>query len=1116
MNYVPTCKIYQILIAVPITGLWLWDISVMLPWKILSSQMALAQSIVPEQNSTNTVVTPVTPTGNSGQTQFDVTGGKQSRDNRNLFHSFTRFNLEQNQIVNFISQPNIENILTRVNGGDASIINGLIQVTGGNSNLFIMNPAGIIFGANARLDVPASFVVTTGSGIGFSSGWFNSTGTNDYDILTGNPSAFSFPMSTPGVILNEGELTVEPGENITLLGGTIINTGTISAPGGEITISAIPGEKLVRISQEGRLLSLEIETENLEVENTDTTDSSEELQPLNPLSLPELLTGSSEVMEMASGVKVNDDNQIVLTGSNQVISTGSGTAIVSGSVDVSWAENSDLSTTGRVNIFGEKVGLFGADINASGIYGSGNIRIGGDSQGLGTFPNATRTYIDESTKISANSFLGEGGNVVIWSNEATSFFGNIEANGSMEERSDSEQQNSTTNLVEVSSEGSLIFDGSVSLGSFGTPGNLSLNADKINILDGNISSESNYLIAEVPTESHISKSAIENISGEANIRFKASNGILIGNLSEAQFSFENTIGKISFIADGDQNNLGSFTMNAEETINTNGATISISGTTITTGNINTQGGELYITSSQDSINTNNLSTANSNTTVESRGGNINLQAEGDIITREIRSSGESGAGNIEINSYTGSIDTNQSNIDSTSANGRGGNVSMNAAIDIDTESVNADGKQSGGNIDITAQNTLSIRGILTSSDRPESGNIVLSGDEINLLGGENSISSNGRLTLQPASENQNITLGGFENTEENGRFPLHLTTADLATLANGFESITIGKSDNSGTINISPGNDSNQNGVIFNDPTNIQAETITGTGTITGRDNATITLNADTDVTTGNITSPAGVSITSSQGNVNIGDVSTTSSDRSAGNIDVKSNSGFVETGALTATGISGGGNIQVQAGDRISTGRINSSATSGNAGAVKFNAANDIEVTSIQAEGGNRGGNVEITTDNALRVTGTFQDKSQNITSISTAAELVGGDITIETGKTTFTVGDATTNGSVGAITDGQFTVSPGRSLPGGFNLKQIESSQPQQNYDSEETTTDSENQETTTQTESDETESTDSPVTETTTQTEESDQTESTNSPVTETTTQTEESDQTESTNS
>ncbi|WP_259732394.1 filamentous hemagglutinin N-terminal domain-containing protein, partial [Synechocystis sp. CS-94] len=73
-------------------------------------------------------------------------------------------------------------------GGDASIINGLIQVTGGNSNLFLMNPAGMIFGPNASINVPGDFVVTTGSAIGFGNDqWFQAFSDNDYSSLIGNP-----------------------------------------------------------------------------------------------------------------------------------------------------------------------------------------------------------------------------------------------------------------------------------------------------------------------------------------------------------------------------------------------------------------------------------------------------------------------------------------------------------------------------------------------------------------------------------------------------------------------------------------------------------------------------------------------------------------------------------------------------------------------------------------------------------------------------------------------------------------------------------------------------------------------------------------------------------------
>jgi large exoprotein involved in heme utilization and adhesion len=106
-----------------------------------------------------------------------------------------------------------------------------------------MNPAGIIFGSNARLNVPASFTATTATGIGFGSNWFSASGPNDYAALVGTPNSFAFTLSQPGAILNAGDLAVESGKNLTLLGGTVVNTGKLSAPGGNITVAAVPGEE---------------------------------------------------------------------------------------------------------------------------------------------------------------------------------------------------------------------------------------------------------------------------------------------------------------------------------------------------------------------------------------------------------------------------------------------------------------------------------------------------------------------------------------------------------------------------------------------------------------------------------------------------------------------------------------------------------------------------------------------------------------------------------------------------------------------------------------------------------------------------------------------------------
>ncbi|NJO29560.1 MAG: filamentous hemagglutinin N-terminal domain-containing protein [Richelia sp. SL_2_1] len=127
--------------------------------------------ITPTPNDANTIVN---QTGNT----FTITGGTQV--DKNLFHSLQKFGLNENQIADFVTNPGTQNVLGRITGGDASVINGLIKITGSDANLYLMNPAGIIFGSGAKLDVPGSFTATTANGIGFGDNkWFNGFGDNN-------------------------------------------------------------------------------------------------------------------------------------------------------------------------------------------------------------------------------------------------------------------------------------------------------------------------------------------------------------------------------------------------------------------------------------------------------------------------------------------------------------------------------------------------------------------------------------------------------------------------------------------------------------------------------------------------------------------------------------------------------------------------------------------------------------------------------------------------------------------------------------------------------------------------------------------------------------------------
>ncbi|MEH2180710.1 CHAT domain-containing protein [Nostoc sp.] len=645
--------------------------SVLVITSLVSPRLAQAQQIVPATDGTNTIVT---PNGN----RLDITGGTTSKDGANLFHSFQQFGISPEQIANFQASPALQNILGRVTGGNASVINGLIQVTGGNANLFLMNPAGFIFGTNASLNVPGAFTVTTANGIGFGSSWFNAIGVNDYNTLVGNPNGFAFSTNQPGAIANAGNLIVNSGQNLNLLGGTVINTGQLSAPGGQITVTSVPGQNWVRLSQPGNLLSLEIQPL-----------ASSSNQPNNwtiPIaSLPELLTVGN------TGLTTNPDGTVKLTNSNVTIPTTSGTTIVSGTVDAS------SQTGGTITALGKRVAVIDANINASGTNGGGTVLIGGDYQGKGTLPNADRTYVDSKSVINADSNLnGNGGHVIVWGKDSTQYFGKVSARGGANA--------GNGGFVEVSGKNFLTFNGLVDTsapnGNFGTllldpstltiidggTGTFDATADNIAFNDADIGANtvswgaiaaSDANIINLQTTGNIT---INDITG-ATPGVTSAAGVATLNLGGGSFNLTSQNGSVNFV-------------DPTNTIQTTGGAINISGASLLLGNLNT-----------------NRTIGNS--------GNVTLFATGDITVGNIITSSQGdSAGNITVQSTNGGITLN--NLD-TSNNGGfsgfgyggiivtdAGTVSLTAADNIFTGTINSssnDANNSGKGGDVAATTT---------------------------------------------------------------------------------------------------------------------------------------------------------------------------------------------------------------------------------------------------------------------------------------------------------------------------------------------------------------------------------------------------------------------------
>ena len=132
----------------------------------------LAQ-IVPSQN------TIVTPQGNT----FNITGGNTSGNGKNVFQVFDRLNLTAGQTANFQTQSSIRNILTRITGNEPSRIDGLLKVSGSNANLYLLNPSGILFGPNARLDLSGNFFASNATGIQFGNQIWNGDANTNVNLL---------------------------------------------------------------------------------------------------------------------------------------------------------------------------------------------------------------------------------------------------------------------------------------------------------------------------------------------------------------------------------------------------------------------------------------------------------------------------------------------------------------------------------------------------------------------------------------------------------------------------------------------------------------------------------------------------------------------------------------------------------------------------------------------------------------------------------------------------------------------------------------------------------------------------------------------------------------------
>ncbi|MBD2211938.1 filamentous hemagglutinin N-terminal domain-containing protein [Nostoc linckia FACHB-104] len=694
-------------------GKWLTVTSSLILSNLLGvGKVALAQVIADETLSTQE------RTQVLGDRNFQIDGG--AIRGSNLFHSFREFSLPTGGEVYFNNARNIENIFSRVTGRSISNIDGVIRANG-TANLFLINPNGIIFGANARLNIGGSFLASTADSINFADGVkFSATNPQTEPLLTINvPIGLQFgqnsgsitvqgtgydlsvqePIRSPTIRGNAVTgLQVLPGESLVLLGGNVnIQGGTLKAEQGRIELGSVGDGQQVAFSFISQGFALNYQG----------------VKRFGNISL------SQQALADASGggfIQVQG-NQISLTDASQILIQNQGEQ-PRGSINVNAAQSLSMSSTSP----------------------DGRLRSGLDAQTVGSGAGA-------DIAISTQQLIVQGGAAV-----SARSFGSGKAGSVTVDAADSVQilRFSPFDLLRTSSIGTVAL-------SSGDAGDISLSTRQLTVQDGGSVAVSTLGSGDAGELTINALDSVELLGVRDIFQFSSLSAPTLGSgnggkitINTARLILQNggTVNS-STVATG---NGGSVSINAQESVAIAGTGLNSalpSSVRASAPIPNEQLRQAYQLSPVPSgssgnvtINTQNLSVTN--------GGSI-----------EVSNQGLGNAGNLQINAQSIFLDTNGA-ITSATASGEGGNIQlqvrdlllMRRTSEI---TASASGTGNGGNININTPLLVAV---------PQE-NSDISANSVNARGGNVNIKTNGIFGFQSTLQNtflSNISATGGNST----------------------------------------------------------------------------------------------------------------------------------------------------------------------------------------------------------------------------------------------------------------------------------------------------------------------------------------------------------------
>ena len=342
------------------------------------------------------------PTGGkvvSGTTSIQSVGNVMNitQSSQRSAINWNTFNVGSGAKVNFI-QPSASSVtLNRVLDTNGSQILGSITA---NGQVFISNPNGVLFGPNSQVNVGGLIATTQNISVD--------------DFMAGK-STFE-GTGAPGSVVNQGTLEAALGGYIALLAPSVRNEGVVLAREGTIALAA--GDRTVVQFNGPQLVTVMVDRPVLDalVENKQMVRADGGLVIFSARSANAVLSSVIKNTGTAqANTIVNRQGRIMLEGGSQGVVEVGGTLQASG-IDAG-------TQGGTISVTGDKVSVVsGANLDATGQAGGGNVLVGGGWQGSDpTIQSANAVNIASGAVLNASAIQnGKGGTVVAWSDTQNS------------------------------------------------------------------------------------------------------------------------------------------------------------------------------------------------------------------------------------------------------------------------------------------------------------------------------------------------------------------------------------------------------------------------------------------------------------------------------------------------------------------------------------------------------------------------------------------------------------------------------------------------------------------------------------------------------------------------